>query len=293
MLTLPLLLTVQLAAAQAPIDLSPPMAAIVGEETNHVVQSGDTLASLAARYGVDQKVLIAENALKGGASLTPGRTLRIVARHILPTGAHDGILINIPQRHLFFFRNGTLIAHYPVAVGKPDWRTPTGEFHVAVKETDPTWEVPKSIQQEMRRTGKRVVTSVPPGPDNPLGQYWIGLNRTSVGIHGTNSPRSIYHSATHGCVRMHPDDIEALFSQVELNTPVTIIYEPVLLTAGEDGIYVEAHADVYRKGDDPLSTVRRLAAEAGLQSDIDWTAVTRLLAKREGVARGVSVRNPN
>lgn len=263
-------------AAQTAGDLT---GAIVGEEITHVVQRGDTIAALSARYGVDRSVLVLENALKAAAALTPGRTLRIGSRHIVPSGFSDGIVVNIPQRHLFYFRNGSLVAHYPVAVGRADWRTPVGEFHVAVKETDPTWEVPKSIQAEMRRTGKPVLTSVAPGPDNPLGRYWIGLNRTGVGIHGTNVPGSIYKMTTHGCIRMHPDDIEELFHQVELDTPITIIYEPVLVARVDGQVFVEAHADVY--GLSGSVSVGLPAAEA------DPLSVRRIVAKREGVARAV------
>src|SRR5688500_7895494 len=124
--------------------------AVVGQEKTHLVVASDTLQSLSARYGVDAKVLAAENDLAAGAALTPGLTLVVPSRHILPPDAQDGILINIPQRHLFHVRGGQVVGAYPIAVGRGDWRTPTGGFHVAVKETDPSWEVPKSIQQEMR-----------------------------------------------------------------------------------------------------------------------------------------------
>lgn len=267
-------------ASAAQTSDEPAGAAVVGDETVHVVQPGDTMAALAARYGVDRAVLASENALKPTAVLTPGRTLRIVSRHIVPRGFSDGIVVNIPQRHLFYFRDGALVAHYPVAVGRRDWRTPTGEFHVAVKETDPTWEVPKSIQAEMRRTGKRVLTSVPPGPDNPLGRHWIGLNRTGVGIHGTNAPGSIHKTTTHGCIRMHPDDIEELFAQVELDTRVTIIYEPVLVAQVDGATFVEAHADVYGV----YGALRNALPLAEASSP----AISRILARREGIARPVA-----
>src|SRR5207244_4257585 len=58
--------------------------------------------------------------------------------------------------------------------------------------------------------GKPVLTHVPPSPANPLGKYWLGLSIPGVGIHGTNAPSSIYNLQTHGCIRLHPDDIEKL-----------------------------------------------------------------------------------
>ncbi|HXG55169.1 MAG TPA: L,D-transpeptidase [Vicinamibacterales bacterium] len=174
-------------------------------------------------------------------------------------------------------------------MGRGDWRTPTGGFHIATKEPDPSWEVPKSIQEEMRRNGKPVITSVPAGPDNPLGKYWLGFDRSGVGIHGTNSPNSIYRSATHGCIRMRAESIEELFGKVEVNTAVNVIYQPVLLGIDGDGIYLEAHPDVYKKGGDPVAVVRRLVTEAGVQDRIVWETVKHVLAKREGIARRIDV----
>lgn len=262
--------------------------AVIGDKTQHVAQAGETLPKLGAWYGVDPKVLAAENHLPAAAKLKPGQTLTIPTRHIVPPGGYDGIVVNIPQRHLFYFAGGKLVAHYPVAVGRGDWRTPEGGFRVAVKEENPTWNVPKSIQEEMRREGKPVQEKVPPGPDNPLGKYWIGLNRENVGIHGTNNPDSIFRSTTHGCVRMHAKDVEELFSKVAVNTPVNVIYQPVLLAVAQDGVYVEAHPDVYRKGGDWAGTLQKVATEGGAADKIDWEAVRQVLAKREGVARPVA-----
>lgn len=271
-----------------PADASSTRGAVVGGEERHIVVGGETFRTLAAWYGVDANVIAAENGLSVRAALVPGQPLRIPTRHIVPPGTHEGILVNIPQRHLFFFSGGTLDGHYPIAVGRGDWRTPTGGFYVAVKETDPTWEVPKSIQAEMRRKGQRVLTSVPPGPANPLGNYWIGLNRTGVGIHGTNSPASIYRSATHGCIRMHAEDVEDLFTKVQLKTPVNVIYQPVLVGIAEDGVYLEAHPDLYRNGGSPASALQHLGTQAGSRHRIDWQLAEEVLAKREGVARLVS-----
>ena len=262
--------------------------AVIGEDRTHVVVHGETLPALSAWYGIDPKVLAAENQLAPDAVLKPGQALKVPTRHVLPPTAQKGIVVNIPQRHLFHFKAGALAGAFPVAVGRGDWRTPTGGFHVAVKETNPSWEVPKSIQREMAQQGKPVVTSVPAGPDNPLGQYWLGFNRTGVGIHGTNSPNSIYRSATHGCIRMHATDIEQLFNTVDVKTPVTVIYQPVLFGVAEDGVYLEAHPDVYKKGGDTAATVKKLAAEAGVTDRVDWDAVKQVLAKREGIARRVS-----
>ena len=102
------------------------------------------------------------------------------------------IVITLPQRLLFHYVDGGLRAHYPIAVGLSDWQTPLGPFTIIEKEEDPTWDVPESIQEEMRLEGKRVLTKVPPGPDNPLGRHWLRLSFSGVGLHGTNVPSSVY-----------------------------------------------------------------------------------------------------
>jgi L,D-transpeptidase ErfK/SrfK len=149
-----------------------------------------------------------------------------------------------------------------------------------------------SIQEEMRKAGKPVLTHVPPSPENPLGKYWIGLSIPGLGIHGTNTPSSIYRLATHGCIRLHPDDVKQLFPQVEIGTPGAILYQPVLMTRVEESVFLEAHPDVYEKSSDALATVMELARAAGYADLVDWDAARDVLRKREGVARDVtSVEN--
>ena len=185
---MPIFLSLVAASAIAAAAANTP--AITGDVQRYRVMNGDTLALVAARFGMEPQVLARDNGLKPNARLKPGDTLEVDNRHIVPQGYDDGIVINLPQRRLFLFRNGSLKESYPVAGGSGGWRTPTGEFSVRVMEVDPSWEVPKSIQAEMAREGKRVLTRVPPGPDNPLGTRWIGLT-PSIGIHGTNAPSSI------------------------------------------------------------------------------------------------------
>ena len=75
------------------LDIAVTRGAVVGGEVAHVVVAGETLAELAASYGVDAKVLTAENGLRSGASLRPGQSLRIPSLHTLPLGTHDGIVV--------------------------------------------------------------------------------------------------------------------------------------------------------------------------------------------------------
>jgi len=199
-------------------------------------------------------------------------------------------LINIPQRMLFFFNSGVLTAAYPVALGQPTWRTPQGDFIVVETRADPIWTVPKSIQREMARQGKKVKTKVAPGPDNPLGGYWIGLSMPALGIHGTTAPRSIYRFRSHGCIRLHPNDAAELFPMVIVGTPVKIIYQPVLLARLDDGrIFVEANSDIYELAPNALKDLRALADSSHISNLIDWQRVKEALERKDGSARDVTM----
>ena len=264
--------------------------AVIGGIQHRVVRAGESLVALGARFGVGADVIASENGLRPGAALQPGRQLTIDNRHVVPASADaHTIVINVPQRMLFLHGAGRPVQGFSVAVGKADWPTPRGAFRVVAKEEHPTWDVPVSIQEEMRRAGDRVITRMPPGPRNPLGNYWIGLSFGSLGIHGTPYPSTIYRFATHGCVRLHPDDIAALYPRVAIGAAGAIVYEPVLLAATVEGLFLEAHRDVYRRGAPSLDDVRRAAAAAGVASAVDWNAAASVLRRREGVARAVSL----
>jgi L,D-transpeptidase ErfK/SrfK len=141
----------------------------------------------------------------------------------------------------------------------------------------------------MRREGKPVLTIVPPGPDNPLGRHWLGLSRVSCGIHGTIAPASIYSLRTHGCIRLHPEDVAALYERIALGERVRILYEPVLLAALPDGrVCLEAHRDEYRLAPPAQAVLDRLLAAAALGERVDRERALGALEAREGIARDVT-----
>jgi len=267
----------------------PPLAhSVVGGDAVYTIQSGDVLIAIGARFGVTPKLLALQNAIPYEAIIHPGQRLRIHNPHIVPATFDDGILINLPQRMLFHFSQGRLRAAYPVGLGKPSWPTPQGEFRIVSRVRNKPWLVPKSIQEEMRREGKIVREEVPPGPDNPLGAHWLGLSMWGYGIHGTIAPASIFQFRSHGCIRLHPDDVAELFDQVEVGTLGRLVYQPVLLAVVEDGrILLEVHRDIYNKGIDPAQTVHDLAEANGLSQKIDWPAVDAVIAAEDGLAREV------
>jgi L,D-transpeptidase ErfK/SrfK len=266
-----------------------PVPGIVGSRFEYAVRKGDTLTAVSARYAVSEKALIRDNGLHAPYRLRPGDRLQVHDRHLVPGDPPaDGIVINLPQRVLFVFRGGVLAGAYPVAAGKPTWKTPTGSYAIRTMEQDKPWIVPPSIQAEMRAEGKPVLTRVEPGPDNPLGRYWLGLTLAGYGIHGTNAPSSIYYLRTHGCIRVHPDDMETLYGQVMLRMPVRIIYAHTLIARLADGrIVAEVNPDFYGRGGDPLQLLRDMAYKEDLEAAIDWTVAARVAKARIGQAHEI------
>lgn len=271
-------------------------AALVGDQFEYAVQRGDSLTSISARFGIERFVLARMNGIKKDALLQLNQLLQIDNRHIIPEQLTDGILINLPQRILYYFQSDRLMAHYPVGLGRPSWPTPVGSFNVINLQENKTWYVPKSIQEEMRREGEIVLTQVPPGPENPLGKHWIGLSLPGIGIHGTIASASIYHFLSHGCIRLHPDDVAALFRQVRKQLPGKTIYVPVLMVRLKDGrIFLEVNRDVYKKSIDPITIVKSSAQIQGLGDMVDWDKVKEVIQLKEGLARevGLPVHIPN
>lgn len=124
------------------------------------------------------------------------------------------LVLSLSARRVSVYRGEMLVASYAVAVGREGWNTPTGEFNVFQKQTNPAWEHPF--------TGE----VLPPGPDNPLGARWIGFwsdGTNSIGFHGTPDESVIGSAVSHGCVRMRNEDVLALYEQVGLDTPVTVL----------------------------------------------------------------------
>ena len=260
---------------------------LTGETRSYLVRRGDTLGALGARLGVEPRTLAADNGVDVTHVIVAGSTLRIDNRHLVPESGSDApVVVNVPQRMAFHRANA--VTGMPVAVGRPQWATPTGSFTIVTREENPTWDVPQSILEEARRRGRHQAAHVPPGPANPLGAHWLGLSGGGIGLHGTNAPASIYGFVSHGCVRLHPDDIAWLFARVAIGDRVEVVYEPVLLAAAGPRVFLEVHRDPYGRAHATLERVRELAAAQALTDRVDWSAAQRVVDLRHGVARDVT-----
>jgi lipoprotein-anchoring transpeptidase ErfK/SrfK len=146
--------------------------------------------------------------------------IRPAARSVAPSvNASDfGAIIVIYRGsndlHLY---NGTQSWRtFPVATGQSTYPTPVGSWHVVEMQRDPWWRPPDSAWA-------KGLKPIPPGPGNPLGTRWMGLDAAGVGMHGTPDAASIGYSASHGCIRMRIPDAEWLFDHVRIGTPVFIV----------------------------------------------------------------------
>jgi L,D-transpeptidase ErfK/SrfK len=258
---------------------------VSGERFAYQVDKHDTSDSIASRFGEPALTLFPD-----GNEPNPGDTITIDSRHVAAPAIAEGIVINVPQRMLFVYREGHLAAAWPVTVGRPDWRTPLGSYRIAALELNPTWHVPPAIRAEMEDDGIPTSAEVKPGPSNPLGQRWIGLDHGGIGIHGTNHPNSIFYFGSHGCVRLAPEAVSKLFHLVTHAERVEIVYQPVALAVLADGrIFVESDSDPYEQGRPDLQSLQATARATGIEGSINWSRASRALVLVEGIARRIDL----
>lgn len=191
------------------------------------------------------------------------------------------VVINIPSRTLWLYSEDKIVAYFPVGVGRPAFPTPLGKYKIVSKIQDPGWENPYRPIGEVRMA---------PGKGNPLGTRWLGFKRYrggEYGIHGTNEPQTVGRFSSHGCVRMKIKDSEILFSHVDFDTPVDVVYQPVLVRQKQQEIYVVVYPDIYRKGMPTLNQVRQQILQQFPDADIDLTVLK--LALKQMTQKPVTV----
>jgi len=130
------------------------------------------------------------------------------------------IVIHRGSNRLVLFNGEKWIRTFPVATGQPIYPTPLGRFEIIIKQVNPWWYPPTDSEWA------KGLEPVPPGPGNPLGTRWMGLSTPGVSIHGTSEPWSIGHSESHGCIRMHISDSEALYPLVPIGMTVYVVGAP-------------------------------------------------------------------
>ncbi|BCL76335.1 hypothetical protein JHS3_20710 [Jeongeupia sp. HS-3] len=212
---------------------------MVGEVRVVTPTPDNTLLDLMRHFDLGYTEITSAN--PGMSVWTPGPGARVVipTRFILPPKPWEGIVVNIPQRRMFYFppaKKGKAaeVITYPIGIAREGWSTPLGLSRVTGKFRDPGWFVPKTIRDEHRaEEGVEMPAYFPPGPDNPMGMLAMRTAWPGIFLHATNRPWGVGMRVSHGCMHLYPEDAAELFAQLKIGTPFRVINQPVLVGDAE------------------------------------------------------------
>jgi L,D-transpeptidase ErfK/SrfK len=255
---------------------------VIGSNQIIFTTEDDTLMQLARAKGLGFQALAAANPEVDPWLPGAGQRLLLPYAAVLPGRPQTGITVNLAELRLYLVWEEAGLQRvriYPIGIGDEGWETPEGEFAVRNKFRQPHWRPPQSIRQER----PWLPLLVPPGPENPLGDRWLGFTPQGHGIHGTNQPYGVGRRVSHGCLRLYPEDIRELYNLAELGTPVRIIYKPLKVGAQDGTLYLEAHRDYRQSIADPLAEVERQARLLGWRNALDRPTIERAIAEARGI----------
>ncbi len=212
---------------------------VIGAPSTQITVESDTLLDIAVAHDLGYVEIRAANPGLDPWLPGAGQTVVLPTQHVLPQAPRRGIVINLPELRLYFFSAKGPPLTFPIGIGGEGKETPVGNTRIARKQAHPTW-IPTASEHTEEPD---LPDAVPPGPDNPMGDYALYLGWTGYAIHGTNKVYSIGRRDSHGCIRMYPRDIETLFAQVGVGTPVTVVDQPAKAGWHEGELYLEIHAE--------------------------------------------------
>jgi L,D-transpeptidase ErfK/SrfK len=291
------------ATHQFPFD--PKTTGVLGELQVTEARHEDTLADIARRFNVGYDELTRAN--PGVDPWLPGEGTRIVlpTQWVLPDAAPEGIVVNVAAMRLFYFpkpakNKQRVVITYPIGVGKVGWETPIGTTKIVSKRKNPVWSPPPSVRKEHAEKGDPLPAKVPAGPDNPLGAYAMNLGWPSYLMHGTNKPPGVGMRASHGCIRLYPEDIESLFAMIPVGMQVTVVNQPLLYRWQGNSLYVQSYPPVVEGMDDSVAPPAvvyddRVSNAIWQQSKtrsgaVNWDLVERVVEQAQGIAVPVTKR---
>ncbi len=257
----------------------------------------DTISDLAYVYDQGYQEMRLANPSVDPWLPKEGTEVVVPSLFILPDAPREGIVINVPEMRLYYFPkpNAGVVVTYPISIGRQDWTTPLGLSKVVSKKKDPTWRPPASIRKEHAAEGDILPKVVLPGADNPLGEYALYLSRNGYLIHGTDKPYGIGMRVTHGCIRLYPKDIEWLFAEVRLGTPVHIVNQPFKIGWLNGVLYLEVHPYLEEHANafaddftDVNGQITKVTQNASVE--VDWDLVQKAVAERTGIPTAISTR---
>jgi L,D-transpeptidase ErfK/SrfK len=262
----------------------------------------DTLSDLARRYDLGYEEIVAAN--PGMDPWLPGEGAQVVlpTQFVLPDAPREGLVLNLASMRLFYYPEAAAdepprVITHPIGIGREGWQTPQGVSRITEKLVRPAWTVPASVRREHAENGDPLPPVVPPGPDNPLGDYAMRLSLPSYLIHGTNQPYGVGLRVSHGCVRLYPEDIARLFPAVPEGTRVTIVNQPYLAGWRNRQLYLEAHqplAEDARRWGNSLKPMEQVLAKRAPEPDaVNWDKARHVALDARGIPIPVSPDSPD
>lgn len=272
---------VRFPAAKTGID--PGALTVVGAPQRHVIKKGEDLLEIARHYGLGYNA-IGMMHRDWDPFLPPvGTDIMIPTQWIVPEVRGPNMIVNTGAMRLYFFtKNGAEVYTFPIGMGVLDFKTPAGNFRVTEKKVRPAWHIPKSLQ------AKYGMAVMPPGPENPLGEYKLTLSWGDYGIHGTHMPWGVGRLVSHGCTRMYPEHIKALFPLVPVGASVQYIYEPALVGFKHGRVYLSVHEDYYFRIRSMIFHVLSLLESRGLANLVNMQRVMQAVEEQTGVTMDIS-----
>jgi L,D-transpeptidase ErfK/SrfK len=261
----------------SPTGVDPSAATVVGQLQRHVIRKGEDLLGIARKYDLGYNAIGAMHREWDPFILPAGTDIVIPTLWILPYPHGHKLIVNTGAMRLYYFSNDNTVYTFPIGMGVQDFRTPAGKFTVVEKKVNPTWHIPKSLQ------AKYGASEMPPGPENPLGQYKLTLSWGDYGIHGTHMPWGVGRLVSHGCTRMYPEHIKALFPLVQVGTSVEYIYEPALVGFKNGRIYLSVSEDYYFKIRSMIFHVLNLLESRGIASQVNMEKVMQTVEEHTGM----------
>ena len=227
--------------------LPPPDVDVIGQVETITASRDETLLDIARRYDLGQNEILLANPAVDRWLPEENSVVVLPNRFILPNVERTGLVLNLPEMRMYYFPKPApgetpVVITHPVSVGRMDWETPLGKTTIVTKKKDPDWRPPQSLKDEAIAEGNEPLPDVvEAGPDNPLGRYAMRLGIPGYLIHSTNKPYGVGMRVTHGCLRMYPEDIERLFAEIPVGTPVHLINQPIKLGWLAGSLFVELH----------------------------------------------------
>jgi len=246
---------------------------VIGAPTTYSVKNNDTMLDIARRNGLGYNEMNLVYPAMDPWVPPNKKNLIVPTFWVLPPNQHEQLVINLPELRLYYFdRSSGTVQTYPIGIGDEGWESPLGSFHIVEKRPNPSWYIPLSLQ------AKYGMAVMPPGPENPLGEYMMKFSAGAYGVHGTAMPWGVGRLVSHGCIRCYPEHIKLLYPQVSIGTKLEIIYEPIKFGMKGGQVFVEAHPDVYRRIPDYHSYAMQKLAQNPNAPKVDerlyWVAVS-------------------